>query len=246
LQAKALDEKQLSSTRVENMAAHYVKEIRRVQSQGPYLLGGYSLGGILVYEIAQQLKKQGEQIALLMLFEPSCPSNRGSARVSSSSANDLDKMALYPAKIRGHWRNLALLRPREKLTYIATRIIGKMKDRARAVQKISKNITCKVFVAIGRPLPFGLRSFYIREVHRQAARKYVAKPYSGHVVLFTANESSYEAQLGWRQLIDGRLEIHEVPGDHNSFLQEPNVQVLANLLGDCLERKQAMVSTKQT
>ncbi len=56
-------------TKIEDMAAVYVKEIRRVQPHGPYYLGGYCMGGTAAYEVAQQLLAQGEQIAFLGLFD---------------------------------------------------------------------------------------------------------------------------------------------------------------------------------
>jgi FkbH-like protein len=54
---------------IEQMAARYVTEIRRVQPDGPYALGGYSFGGVLAFEIAQQLRRAGETIAVLALID---------------------------------------------------------------------------------------------------------------------------------------------------------------------------------
>jgi amino acid adenylation domain-containing protein len=69
LQAQGLDGKQTRLTRVEDMAAHYLKEIRGIQPEGPYFLGGLSFGGTVAYEMAQQLHAQGEQVGLLFLFD---------------------------------------------------------------------------------------------------------------------------------------------------------------------------------
>jgi thioesterase domain-containing protein len=51
------------------MAERYIQEIRRVQPEGPYRIGGYSFGGVVAYEMAQMLEAQGEQVALLALFD---------------------------------------------------------------------------------------------------------------------------------------------------------------------------------
>ena len=69
LQCQALDGTKPPLTQIADMAAMYVKEIRRVQPQGPYFVGGYCMGGAIAYEVAQQLQADGESIALLALFD---------------------------------------------------------------------------------------------------------------------------------------------------------------------------------
>ena len=69
LQALGLDDRQSRHTRVEDMAAHYAREIRTHQPQGPYYLGGYSAGGWFAYATAQELKRQGQRVAMLALLD---------------------------------------------------------------------------------------------------------------------------------------------------------------------------------
>src|SRR5882724_5854815 len=69
LQSQGLDGGRAPLTRVEDMAALYVKQIRKVQSHGPYLLGGYCMGGTIAFEVAQQFQAEGERVALLALFD---------------------------------------------------------------------------------------------------------------------------------------------------------------------------------
>jgi len=69
IQAQGLDGKRPCFTHIEEIAAHYIKEIRTVQPHGPYFVGGYSLGGIVAYEIAQQLRAGGEPVGLLALLD---------------------------------------------------------------------------------------------------------------------------------------------------------------------------------
>jgi thioesterase domain-containing protein/acyl carrier protein len=69
LQPQGLDGKRACLTSVGEMAACYVQEIRRVQPEGPYRIGGYSFGGLVAYEMAQMLEAQGEHVALLALFD---------------------------------------------------------------------------------------------------------------------------------------------------------------------------------
>ncbi len=69
LQPQGLDGRTPAHTHVEDMAAHYVEEIRSVQASGPYLLGGRCYGGRVAFEMARQLEAAGEKVALLTLLE---------------------------------------------------------------------------------------------------------------------------------------------------------------------------------
>src|SRR5205085_7075663 len=69
IQSTALDGTGLPLTRVEDMAAHYISAMQEVQPEAPYLLGGWSMGAIVAYEMARQLMEKGREIALLALID---------------------------------------------------------------------------------------------------------------------------------------------------------------------------------
>jgi aspartate racemase len=71
LQARGLDGTHPCLTSVEDMAVQYLQDIRSVQPEGPYFLGGYSFGGLVAYEMARQLTQRGEKVAFLALFDTS-------------------------------------------------------------------------------------------------------------------------------------------------------------------------------
>ena len=73
LQAIGLDGKYAPHNRIEDMATHYLAQIRKVQPNGPYFLAGYSAGGTIAWEIAQRLDTQGQKVALLALIDSSGP-----------------------------------------------------------------------------------------------------------------------------------------------------------------------------
>src|SRR5205809_2721927 len=75
MQAKGIDGVEEPFERIEDMAQFYLDAIREVQPQGPYLLVGYSLGGLVTLEMAQRLTEAGERVALLAMLD-SCPSIR--------------------------------------------------------------------------------------------------------------------------------------------------------------------------
>ena len=87
LQASGLDGQQEPYTQIEDMAAHYTEALRVVQPEGPYFLGGWSMGGIVAFEMAQQLQAQGQKIALLALIDTV-------ATTSGAQAEDEDEVVL--------------------------------------------------------------------------------------------------------------------------------------------------------
>src|SRR5262249_24305021 len=81
---------------------------------------------------------------------------------------------------------------------------------------------------------------HVMAVHYQALREYVPQPYPGPVTLLRARTRPlfrlHGRDLGWRALAGDRLEIIAVPGNHATFLTEPNVRVTARALRRCLEK----------
>jgi thioesterase domain-containing protein len=73
LQARGVDGRLNPLTRIEDMASLYVDAIRSVQPSGPYLLSGYSGGGVIAFEMARQLRQQGQETALLAMIDTLCP-----------------------------------------------------------------------------------------------------------------------------------------------------------------------------
>jgi phthiocerol/phenolphthiocerol synthesis type-I polyketide synthase E len=73
LQAQGLDGARPPHETIEDMATHYLNEIRAVQPEGPYFLGGFCLGAVISFEIAQQLHARGEKVALLAALDASGP-----------------------------------------------------------------------------------------------------------------------------------------------------------------------------
>ena len=81
LQATGLEDNHTPDARVEEMAARYVAAILEVQPSGPYHVGGWSLGGIVAFEMAQQLRALGHEIATLALIDAEAPSRTASRAV---------------------------------------------------------------------------------------------------------------------------------------------------------------------
>lgn len=95
LQPQGLDGKRPCLTSVHEMAERYIKEIRRVQPEGPYRIGGYSFGGLVAYEMAQQLKADDQEVSMLGLFD----TYPGKMESRTSALRNLRKLSLKDAAL---------------------------------------------------------------------------------------------------------------------------------------------------
>ena len=198
----------------QQIADRYVQKIRTIQPTGPYFLAGESFGGLVAYEMAQQLCAQGEQVALLALFDSLAP-------------NSSLKLPWYH---RGylHWFDL--------LNQGAARFFNQLWKRNGQGQKI---LGYDLPVGSGQSASEADLRLQFR---RRTFSNYALSPYAGKTTLFRAMEtmSKFESiavnpTLGWDKLAVGGLVIHDVPGDHLGILQKPNVGVLASKLTACIQ-----------
>src|SRR5215510_2102161 len=101
------------------MAADYIKSICTVQPEGPYFLGGYSFGGIVAFEAAQQLTRQGAEVAFLALLDPPGPwHGPASSPGRSRLRNGCPRLTRFRAAIQRHWQHMASLGPHAKFVYV--------------------------------------------------------------------------------------------------------------------------------
>src|SRR6266403_3610007 len=231
-QSAGQDGKRALQTRVEDMAAHYIKEMRARQPSGPYFIGGRSLGGVVAFEMAQQLREQSEQIGLLALLD-TYPS--GYAKTLRHEATSRASIYRSLNKVRTHLANLHSLSLIDKIAYL-------IKKARFAPSKAKSQVWRRVYQtyqSLGRPLPKTLRD--VKEFNSLAVRNYVPKVYEGSVTLFWASEdlrTSKDLIEGWRALVGGGMEVHEIPGTHLDIIKEPHVSELATKLRSCLDSAQ--------
>ena len=214
LQALGLDRVQPPHTRIEDMAAHYIREMRELQPSGPYYLAGASMGGMIAFEMAQQLVAQGERIGLVALLD---------------TVSEVKKRPLpVRDRIRLHARKLQGLHLSARWTYLLER------TRSRF-----NRILYRIVIRSGWPLPPFMKS--LKEISYQAAMNYHPRPYPGKVTLFRAAHRPPGREgdpfLGWDRVAGGGMEVHEIPGTHVTLLQEPGVRLLAEELKRCMSRE---------
>jgi len=235
-------------TRLEDIAAHYLRGLRNVQPHGPYFLGGYCVGGTLAFEIAQQLQRQGEEVALLILLDPPGPRDgESSFSFRSHSSTSLPDASLPDAPSFGdrmyrRWRHLARLGPQAKLAYVWGGVSSHLRGQLTKITDTAKKVACNIYSVTGMAyaLPPSLRIPYIEAVHHRARRSYVPQVYPGRVVIFTTEGGPRDPRSVWGRLATGGLDVYAVPGRHTEIVfNELHIQGLAKQLTACLDRAQA-------
>ncbi len=231
LQAVGLDGKRPWLQTVEEMAAHYIQEIRGLQPRGPYHLGGSSFGGLVAYEIAQQLRAQGEEVGLLVFFDTWAP---GYPKALPSTSWFRKRLHYWQYRLHLHWSNLMLLPTgKERWAYICTK--ARKWQRGKLMQWTQLKERWRERGAHWF-LPAELRK--IRQSGNRAADMYVPSPYQGKVTLFRAMEQFKgivpEPLRGWDELVKGGIEAFDIPGHHGAIMREPRVKILAACFKECL------------
>ena len=215
LQARGVDGKSSPHTSIEEMARAYIAEIRAFRPHGPYLLAGYSGGGVVAFEMTQQLAALGEEVPLLVLFDTFHP--QMPIRTVS-----LDRM---------------LLRLREEGLGYIKEIVGKRRERAHMAREQSQ---IRMHVRANEPVPHALRDRQLTDNFGQAAARYIPRPWHGKAILFRAESVPYiygggGPYYGWESVITGGLKTVMIPGNHDTLLLGANAKVLLGPLNAALD-----------
>jgi len=222
------------NTRVEDIAAHYLDEMRDVQDSGPYYLGGYCFGGLVAFEMAHQLRRRGEEVALLFLLDPSNPRNGQSSAFFAGQTIASSDRGSVGTEIQRHLRNLERLKPKDKSTYVVSGSLRKIREITSPVRLKIQRVIYKVCPKLGYRIPPSLRSRYILDIYVKAMKSYVSNAYDGRIVI-CERVGYVDRAKQWEQLALGGFRLHEVSGSHQDVLQESYVQIWAEKLKSYLQ-----------
>ena len=220
LQAEGIDGKSEPLTSIEALAASYIQAMRIVQPQGPYAVGGASLGGAISYEIARQLSAAGQVVRFVALFDTPGPNYM--PQLFKDEAEILTYLMHLEGAVETRVEDLRRLSLDEQYQrYYATSTIMK-----QLIPQIAKE---------------QLRAFlHVWWVHGHALYRYAPAPISVPLVFFIARDkdgwNSPTPERAWMPLAQGGFDLHEVPGNHITMNRAPNVQFIADRL------RQLMVS----
>src|SRR5437870_4000868 len=236
LRARGADGKSEPHRGVEEMATDYIQAIRTIQPHGPYFLVGECFGGIAAHEAARQLQAEGERIALLALMDTQRPTKRIYLhyRMSRLFQPVLDNYFIQ--WITFHWKHWCALDYREKVPYLFDKVGKALRSSSAPLQPIeSKRSRAEAVVQVNTDRRTVEHIDSIRDRYRRVLRWHSPKPYEGRIHILV-NEEYYtrDHTLGWGQLALKGLEIHKVPGNHDTYIRE-HIKVTAQKLRHCLD-----------
>jgi len=234
LQARGLLGDAAPHATIQAAAADYIAEIKAVQPHGPYLLGGFSGGGITAYEMAQQLRASGDEVSVLVMLDTPLPVRPALSR--------RDKALIKLAEIRRKG-------PGYLAEWAGNRLRWELEKRARHGTGSD---------ASGPPQ---FHDAEIEAAFRTAVASYDLRPWAGPLALFrppldrqwrvtggqwvSAAREYVLPDNDWTQSAEN-LRVTEVPGDHDSMVLEPNVRVLARHIRDCIATAEQQTVTPRS
>jgi amino acid adenylation domain-containing protein len=197
------------ATHIKTWAAGYVEQIRAIQPEGPYHLGGYCFGGYIALEVARQLRQQGHAVAPLMLLEsygPKIPYYQQTFTPYSS----LLMMASLKRRLQTKYDE----RPRNSALQLAT-LDAPAQSPLLAADHVPHNLI------------------------RSAVHHYQCQPYAGEVALFASNishlGSSLQPRLGWGKIFQGKIKLWKITGGHYGIFSVHHGHVLSQAIQDFLQ-----------
>ncbi len=212
---RELDGEPLPHTDVPAMAADYIQEIRAVQPRGPYLLAGLCAGGMVAYEMAQQLRARGEEVPLLLVVD------------------------LARRQYMGYytwWPIRRIYRLARAMPHLLSRVGFRLRQLHQPGLKGKTTFVLSKVKQAGQLVLDDTYTEYTAMICR-----YRPKPYAGRITLLLCEESyRYERrkpQRSWRGLAHGGLELHVFPGNHATRYTE-HLPEMAGQIRACLETAQ--------
>jgi thioesterase domain-containing protein len=210
-----LDPELAHALSIEEIAAHYAHELASFHKEGPFYLVGYSLGGMVAFEIAQQLIRLGREVAFLGLLD---------SWLMAAAPKYIYPLAVamyLPKRCAELYRQWCALPRGQKLSFIRERwenfVYGFLKRERRTPATLSSSEDVHELKGDADP--------YMR-----ASRSYHFKPYPGVLDIFVGDDTTYiESRFYWKHLADG-VSYHRIPGGHLEVFSQDNLAALAKSL----------------
>jgi thioesterase domain-containing protein len=207
---------------VRELASIYIRDLLAFDRTGPHLLGGYSFGGLVAFEMAQQLEARGQRPAMVVMLDTWLPSYR-----TTLSLGEQAQIFSRNAKALG-------------LKYIW----GKILNKRHYWQRLAKNESLRIAGWACKRIAFNpprlVREARFERVNFGSLQAYRPAYYAGYVLhMFCKDRQETlskrgDPYLGWGILKDAQLEMYPIPFDHSSLLKEPSTFLIAQHLQNIL------------
>ena len=208
---------------LEALAECYARAISLIQPQGPYFLGGWSMGGVVAYEVARQLRMQGHRIALLAMLDTWAVNELKESALEYEAmflTGFAQELELPLNNLKLHLEDCLQLGPDDKLDYLT--------EQVRRANLVPEHIGIDKFRRLLRVYLINIRIML----------NYSPQPYPGRITLLKASQQpghgSPDRVIGWTALAGAGMEIVPTPGNHFTMVRQPQVQTLASRLTACV------------
>ncbi|AHX21957.1 non-ribosomal peptide synthetase [Bacillus bombysepticus] len=192
------------------IASQYIKEIKKVQPKGPYVLIGHSFGGNIAFEIALQLQKAGEEIGHISLLDTYLPPYKTEVDDFELILDYMERYNLNDEDVK----KFRLMNYDEKLKYIINC------DKKYGYLPLDIDLS-----EMDRILSVNLKLHRALFTYQKPRRLY-----KGNIYFFRAIKEEIDSSIGWKEHIEGKVLIHEINSTHSVMLTEPYIIQIANLL----------------
>ena len=228
LQARGLNGIDDPFDNMEKIASYYIAEILDQNPHGPYNLAGYSFGGVVAFEMAKQLKAMGKTINMLGIFDTAVDLSPQPKTLLNKSIRKLRDAYIYVKfNLRLLWN--------EPVQVIHYRFVNR---KYKLKRLLSKYNMIRELSGQEKYLKYSAK---INRKHDIAYKNYELTPYDGTIDLFRVTHRMYHLDdpeyFGWKSLALKGLKVHDIPGDHSTFLLSPNVEKFAEVLTGTLKER---------
>ncbi|MFO0757419.1 MAG: beta-ketoacyl synthase N-terminal-like domain-containing protein [Byssovorax sp.] len=244
LQALGLDGLTAPDQTIADMARRYVEAMRSVQPRGPYFLGGFSFGCLVAFEMAQELARAGDEVALLAMVDEPAPvhGHRPSALVMGKLLATGIARSIWP-----YLHDYFYLKsgPKDEAPagppWLSQRMSGEWLSQFLAMSTMANFVPREHrIVALRQPAMVPMFELFL--LHLRETMAYMPKAYPGKLTLFRATRLggrfAKDPTMGWGLLAAGGVTVLDIPGEHLTVLRQPHVEALARLLRRCLDDAQ--------
>jgi thioesterase domain-containing protein len=204
-----------------------------VQPRGPYYVGGVCLGGVIAFEMAQQLQDAAETVAAVVLIDSYVPGTPRHLPARTLRYGFFEQADWYLG-------DLMMLSYPDKFRYIGQRI----RNISARFMGLARSLGAKVIPSWNVRISTPTRNMErVKRANSEAWGQYVPRRYSGRLMLLWCSEVATrcyrDRRLAWSELADSGLEVHTIPGNHLTMVEAPHVSVMAETLKRYLFNAQA-------
>jgi len=257
------DEFPILHARIEEMAASYIRAIRKVQPEGPYLLGGLCAGGVLAFEVAVQLQQQGQQVGMVAIIDAAdVKATEKGGYILNQRIDRFSTIFHKSTKMKPHRQVLFLLNQLKQRT--VNLISYEVRKNYETLRDQFQLVFFKYFLDHDMQLPAFVKHIPVRNILALAREQYTPQRlFDGEIQLYRATKRSpifdntpiddtpyierfSDPLLGWGKRATAGVQAYDIPGGHSSMLQEPNVQVIAEKIQSHIDKVELHAEAMQS